>query len=250
MDPWLEGDAWMSFHGQFIAEIARQLAPALRPKYVALMDQRVIWDSPEEDVWIDAVEARPDVSVISSTHPASGPGAATLTPPLTMATVVPAPVTLRSIEIHDVANRHLVCAIEVMSPTNKRGRGRRKYLAKRARILQSSAHLIEIDLLRDGQRVPMEGPLPAVPYFAFVSRSNNRPRVGVWPITLSECLPRIPVPLLAPDADVPLGLQAAFNSVYDTVGYDLILDHAKPAPVRLSDQELHFARTLFQSQSM
>lgn len=242
MDPWLEGDAWMSFHGQFIAEIARQLSPALRPKYVALMDQRVIWDSPEEDVWIDAVEARPDVSVISSSHSTSGRGSAMLVPPLTMATVVPAPFTVRSIEIRDVANRHLVCAIEVMSPTNKRGRGRRKYLAKRARILQSSAHLIEIDLLRDGQRIPMEGQLPPTPYFAFVSRSNTRPKVGVWPIALAERLPKIPIPLLAPDEDVVLDLQAAFTNVYDTVGYDLILDYSKPPPVRLSESEQRLIR--------
>src|SRR6266480_2219460 len=35
MDPYLEGTYWMTFHTQMIAEIARQLAPKLRPRYLA-----------------------------------------------------------------------------------------------------------------------------------------------------------------------------------------------------------------------
>jgi hypothetical protein len=234
MDPYLEGPSWMSFHGQFIAEIARQLSPKLRPKYVALMDERVIWDAPDDDVWIDAVEARPDVGVALS-RPAGAPtGGATLVAPLTMATVMPGPVTQRSIEIRDVAERRLVCAIEVMSPTNKTGRGYRKYLLKRGRILQSSAHLIEIDLLRHGHRVPMTQRLPGHPYFAFVSRAGQRPSVGVWPIALQDPLPPIPVPLSSPDPDVELDLQAAVGQAYDAVGYDLILDYGVPPTAGLS----------------
>jgi Protein of unknown function (DUF4058) len=237
MDPYLEGPSWMSFHGQFIAEIARQLSPKLRPKYVALMDERVLWDAPDDDVWIDAVEARPDVGVVQSRPSAPAPEGATLVAPLMMATVMPRPVTHRSIEIRDVAERRLVCAIEVMSPTNKNGRGYSKYLLKRGRILQSSAHLIEIDLLHQGHRVPMAKPLPACPYFAFVSRANQRPSVGVWPIALRDRLPRIPVPLMAPDADVELDLQEAVGHVYDAVGYDLILDYRTAPEVSLSPEE-------------
>ncbi|HEX4793387.1 MAG TPA: DUF4058 family protein [Humisphaera sp.] len=234
VDPYLEGPSWMSFHGQLIAEIARQLAPRLRPKYVALMDERVVWDAPENDVWIDAVEAKPDVAVMRSDRAGGETGAATIAAPLQMATVMPVPVTHRSVEIRDVANRQLVCAIEVLSPTNKRGHGRRKYLHKRGKILQSSAHLIEIDLLRQGQRVPMAQTLPDYPYFAFVSRHNERPSVGVWPIGLRDRLPTIPVPLLAGDADVPLDLQQAQTNVYDLIGYDTILNYAVSPAVALS----------------
>lgn len=56
-----------------------------------------------------------------------------------------------TIEIRDVTNRELVTAIEVLSPTNKRGDGYREYLDKRRRILSSMAHLMEIDLLRKGE---------------------------------------------------------------------------------------------------
>jgi len=241
MDPYLEGPSWMSFHGQLIAEIARQLAPRLRPKYVALMDERVIWDAREDDIWIDAVEAKPDVAVIDSGRGGTLAGA-TLTAPLTMATVMPMPVTHRSVEIRDVAHRQLVCAIEVLSPVNKRGRSREKYLLKRGRILQSSAHLIEIDLLRAGKRVPMEKPLPDFPYFAFVSRAQKRPDVGVWPIRLVDRLPGIPVPLLKDDADVELDIQAAVSTVYDSLGYDLILDYHKPPAVALDAEDAQWAK--------
>lgn len=244
MDPYLEGPTWMSFHGQLIAEIARQLAPRLRPKYVALMDERVIWDAPDDDVWVDAVEARPDVAVVESPRAGMVSESSALAAPLTMATVMPTPVTHRSVEIRDVADRQLVCAIEVLSPKNKRGRGRRKYLAKRGRILQSSAHLIEIDLLRQGLRLPMEGVLPACPYFVFVSRARQRPSVGVWPIRLSDPLPTVPVPLLDGDPDVPLDLQAAVTGVYDGVGYDLILDYRNPPPAGLPREEADWAQEL------
>src|SRR5207253_4483547 len=52
--------------------------------------------------------------------------------------------------------------------------GREEYLAKRRRVLVSTAHLIEIDLLRAGLRVPMRQPLPSLPYFAFVGRFEQR----------------------------------------------------------------------------
>ena len=241
MDPYLEGPSWMSFHGQFIAEIARQLSPRLRPKYVALMDERVVWDSAENDVWIDMVEGKPDVAVIKARGSGAGAATATLSAPLTMQTVMPVPVTHRSVEIRDVANRQLVCAIETLSPTNKRGAGYRKYLTKRGRLLGSTAHLVEIDLLRQGKRVPMIEPLPAGPYFAFVSRAGHRPAVGVWPISLRQPLPKIPVPLLAGDEDVPLDLQQALTAVYDVIGYDTILNYSARPSVALPDEDTQWA---------
>lgn len=60
-----------------------------------------------------------------------------------------------TIEIRVIDSRELLTAIEVLSSSNKRGKGREEYLDKRNRVLKSAAHLLEIDLLRSGQRVPM-----------------------------------------------------------------------------------------------
>ena len=48
MDPYLEGSPWMSFHSQLCAEIARQLTPKLRPRYLARLTERFVTDAPED----------------------------------------------------------------------------------------------------------------------------------------------------------------------------------------------------------
>jgi hypothetical protein len=131
----------------------------------------------------------------------------------------------------------LVTAIEVLSPTNKRGEGYQEYLNRRRQLLYSSAHLIEIDLLRSGQRVPMQQPLPPAAYFVLVSRAERRPIVEVWPIQLSMRLPIIPVPLWAGDPDVTLDLQLALDTIYDALNYDLSLDYTRSPEVPLQGEE-------------
>ena len=99
-------------------------------------------------------------------------------------------------------------------------------------------HLVEIDLLRSGQRIPMRKPLPPSPYFIFVGRAEKRPITETWPVGLNEALPTIPIPLLPEDADVPLDLQRALASVYETFRYDRTLDYTRPpaAPFRSDDE--------------
>ena len=146
-----------------------------------------------------------------------------------------------TVEIRDTANRQLVTAIEVLSPTNKRGDGREEYLSKRQRFLLSTAHLMEIDLLRAGQRVPMQQRLPPAPYFVLLSRVNDRPITEVWPIALDQLLPVVPVPLLPGDPDVLLDIQQALTNVYNLAGYDLAVDYSKTPEVPLRAQESTWA---------
>jgi hypothetical protein len=189
MDPYLEGSTWMNFHGQLCSEIARQLGPKLRPRYLARLTERFFTE-----------------------------------------------ITF-SVEIRDRLERRLITSIEVLSPTNKRGEGRDEYLAKRNRILQSPSHLIEVDLLRSGRRIPMRRELPSAPYYAYVGRFEIRPETEVWPISLDQPLPTIPVPLLPGDADVFLDLQLALTNVYDLSEYDLEIDYTQPPDGPLSAEQ-------------
>src|SRR5947208_2318899 len=189
MDPYLEGPLWMSVHSQLCSEIARQLAPKLRPKYLALTTERFVMEEL-------------------------------------------AKVPHQTVEIRDTANRQLVTAIELLSPTNKRSDGYQEYLAKRRRILLSTAHLVEIDLLHEGRGVPTLETLPPVPYFVFIGRYEERPSVEAWPIRLQDPLPVVPVPLLPGDADTEVDLQLALTNVYDLLGYDLAVDYSQPPQVR------------------
>ncbi len=235
MDPYLEGSEWVSVHAELSSQIARQLATELRPRYFVRTARRFITEM-AEDVAITAGDIYPDVGVVDAARQGTvvESGVAVIPSPLQLATVMPARVPQVSIEIRNVANRELVTAIEVLSPTNKRGEeGYREYLERRRRLLLSTAHLIEIDLLRMGRRVPMQQQLPPAPYFVFLSRAEQRPIVDVWPIQLHMRLPAIPVPLLGGDPDVFLDLQLALDTVYDALNYDLSVDYTRPAEVPL-----------------
>lgn len=224
MDPYLEGSEWISVHTELSSEIARQLAPKLRPKYIVRTTRRFVTEMPE------------DVAVTSTEN-----GKWKMDPPSTLHFPPSRHVT---IEIRDVAERQLVTAIEVLSPTPHPpnwgargvGGGYEEYLDKRRRLLYSTAHLMEIDLLRTGQRVPMREPLPPAPYFVFLSRAERRPIVEVWPIQFNMSLPVVPVPLLAGDPDVALDLQLALNTVYDALNYDLSVDYSRPPEVPLEGE--------------
>ena len=95
---------------------------------------------------------------------------------------------------------------------------------------QISVQLLEVDLIRRGGRIPLEGELPPAPYYTFLSRFNRRPVTEVWAISLREPLPVMPVPLLPPDEDVPLDLQAAVNACFDLVGYERLLNYREAPP--------------------
>jgi hypothetical protein len=100
-----------------------------------------------------------------------------------------------SVEIRDIAQRRLVTLIEILSPTNKRGDGAREYNERRWEILRTQTHLLEIDLLCEGERLVLHGQLPVAAYYVFLSRTNRRPRTEVWPVALRDPLPVVPVPL-------------------------------------------------------
>jgi len=236
MDPYLEGDLWTTVHTDLCAEIARQLAPKLRPKYVALSTRRVVLAPPDETEGL-AGQRFPDIGILSSQVSPSSPGTAVASAPLVLPASFPEPIPHVSVEIRDVAERRLVACIEVLSPTNKRGPGREEYAAKRLQILSGAAHLVEIDLLRVGTRFPTAQPLPAAPYFVFVSRDGRRQEVGVWPIALEQQLPVVPIPLLPGDPAVPLDLQQALAVVYDIIGYDELVDYTRPPPGPLTAAE-------------
>jgi hypothetical protein len=51
-------------------------------------------------------------------------------------------------------------------------------------------------------------------YHALVSRTEKRPLSDVYSWSIRDPLPIIPIPLMAPDPDVPLDLAAIFNSIY------------------------------------
>ncbi len=234
MDPYLETKYWLNFHARLAVEIADLLGPALPPAYVAIVEERTVLADYVRDE--DKRVRHPDISILRESKSTYG-GSAVAEPPITLSTPMPFEEPYHWVEIIALKDRRLVTAIEIMSHSNKSGRGRDEYLKKRDETLMSTAHLLEIDLLRRGHRIPVIGVLPAAPYYVFLSRRGKRPNMGIWPIQISDRLPIVPVPLDRPDADLPLDLQSAVDSIYKKSNYDRLLDYSEPLPGPLTDSE-------------
>jgi hypothetical protein len=236
MDPFLEGEMWQEFHGTFANAIRGQLLTHLKPKYIALLAKRFTFGDPVLGI---ARTIYPDVHIVRQTREAYTVAGA----PVELQNLLPVPVPYLAIEIRDVAERRLITVIEILSPENKRGRGFRDYATKRVEILETDTHLIEIDLLRLGQRIELIGELPRASYFVFVSRWTRRPNTQVFPIQLRDQLPTIPVPLLPPDPDAQLDLQAALAACFDLVGYERLLDYSQTLPELSAEDAAWIAET-------
>lgn len=242
MDPFFEGQNWEDFHASFIGGVRDDLVSALRPRYVVAIENTVYLvreDETVENVRVPDIHLAPATSDIPDTDD-SGGGTATATAARSVVLTLPRvrPVRQKRLRIVRKDDLELVTIIEVLSPWNKAGEGRAEYLRKRAEIVASQTHLVELDLLRGGDRLPMVEPLPDGDYFAFVARSSQRPRVRVFPWGWKERLPTIPIPLAAGDADCPLDLQHVFATVYERAGYDYALDHTAAVlpPLNAADE--------------
>jgi hypothetical protein len=86
-------------------------------------------------------------------------------------------------------------------------------LSQRTRILASQTHLVEIDLLRAGEPLPMVGAIASL-YRIIVSRSQHRPKAELYPFGLRQPLPTIVVPLLPEDKELQLVMQSILELVY------------------------------------
>ncbi len=242
MDPYLEMLEWQDFHVGMINAIRRQLAPAVRPKYLARIERRVYVERlfEEPGVYLPDVElVRSGRERSSARRSAPRAATATLEPHLYE---VPTPTEHREsyVVIKDIERRRVVTVVELLSPTNKSpgSDGAKVYAQKRAELLQSTANLVEIDLLRKGKRPLTVQAIPdTTDYCVFVHKAPRRSRVEVYEWTIKDSLPTFPVPLADNDPDVPLNLQQAFDEVFEEAGYDIELPYGKPLqpPTRKSD---------------
>jgi hypothetical protein len=137
----------------------------------------------------------------------------------------------RYLEIREVGTGTVVTVGEVLSPKNKRsGEGRAKYDAKRQAVLSSTAHLVEIDLLRAGEAKPMAGGVPS-DYRILVSRADRRPAAELYPFNLRDALPRFLLPLYSGDQEPIVDLQDLLEQVYQEAALELAIDYStQPIP--------------------
>ena len=108
-------------------------------------------------------------------------------------------------------------------------------------------HLVEIDLLRAGAYTL------APPYHVLVGevgsqwhsmmsirRADDPENFLLYPRTIRERLPRIPVPLAIGDREVCLDLQAVLDQCYEDGAYEDIVDYRRDPPPPLSADDLEW----------
>jgi hypothetical protein len=91
----------------------------------------------------------------------------------------------------------IVAVIEVLSPINKTGKGREQYLKKQREVLDSAAHLLEIDLLRGGQHTVAVEEMALLQehrtfwdYLICLHRAGVGERYTCWPGNCASHCPR------------------------------------------------------------
>lgn len=239
MDPYLEERSlWPDVHSSLISYIREALQPALRPKYIARIGERIEVASLHKGYIPDVLIVEPPRAPVRLT--AQG-GTLVADEPLTF-TFLDEERRVPFIEIVYRETGDVVTLIEVLSPANKVGEGREQYLQKQRDLLTTYVNLVEIDLLSEGRvttlaRTPT-GPVPNEwRYTVSISRSHQRSRLEFYALTLRDRLPRCRIPLRAADPDVVLDLPTVFTRCYDVGGYDLIIDYSAEPPVSLSEAE-------------
>lgn len=243
MDPYLETPAfWADFHKRFLNYWCEAVADALPDNYDARLDESVnlVQMSPEviKLIYPDIAVSREPEKVKQGRSRSAG---TLLLEPETIPHEFLDEIRQARIEILNRPDRTLVAVLEMLSPFNKSGEGFGQYRAKRTTILQQKVHLVELDLLVGGKRLPMSRPLPTADYYAFISRANDRPNCDVYSWTIRQRLPTIPIPLRAPDADLYIDLGEVFRETYKRGRYAPSLFYEKPPEAPLVRKDAQWA---------
>jgi len=244
MNPYLESpDFWPQVHHLLISSIFESLVPQLLPRYIVDIEKRVYEISGENSLLVGI----PDVTVQRSpiqTNPNSS-NIAVAAPPVTALKVrLPVPVEFREayLEVRDTETREVVTVIEVLSPANKRpGKGREMYEEKREKVFGSRTQMVEIDLLRSYQPLPVFGNDIEANYRILISRANQKPLADLYLFNLPNMIPQFPLPLRPGDAEPIVDLQALLNGVYDRAAYDFRIDYTTEPVPALSEPDAIWA---------
>jgi hypothetical protein len=242
IDPYLEGlHFWEDFHPSFLTYCRDALNEILPGDYVAQLGERIRLVELSHKA---ARSVRPDIAVVTASQTRvrktirdkKAVGTLTLEPVTIPLPTVETELSDVWIEIRRGTARTPVTIIELLSPTNKTGDGFVESKLKRRSLIRQKIHLVELDLLLAGRRLPMSLPLPSGDYFAFVSRAERRPDSEVYAWTIRDRLPSVPIPLSTGTADVTLDLSRVFATTYERGQYARLIDYGS-SPSVLRDAE-------------
>ena len=242
IDPFIEAQFdWQGFHTAFLTYMRDRLNDGLPDRYSARIEGQIsiVKQAGDRTRYGADILVNVDPLRVSPRATASGTSAATMEPVLMpMSTrMIEEEVTDRWIEIRRHPDQTPVAVIELLSPTNKEEPGWSRYMERRLALVEQPVHLIEFDLLLRGHRLPMECPLPPGDFYTIVSRSRRRVESEVYAWSIRQRLPTIPIPLDAPDPDLPLDLASLYSMAYEKGRYarDIRRDRSLGLPLGPED---------------
>ena len=252
MDPYLEA-RWSDVHQTLITYSRDALQASLPPDLRARIEERVYVETEAEQIR----RIVPDLHV-AQYHPArageSPPaeaGGVTMAEPMVFL-LEDEEITEGYLEIREAGGGKVITVIEFLSPGNKAGgEGQKMYLQKQQELLHSDTNLVEIDLLRSGQRVLAfpEHRIPAQhrrdPLVCVRCAWSERAR-ELYVLPLRERLRAIPIPLRQSDRPVPLPLQALIDRCYHNGRYDDI-NYAEPPWPALEAEEAAWSQEVLKT---
>jgi len=233
MNPYFERSVtWPDFHQAYLTHLRDTLEDRVGPNYFVGIGERVYLHESEDDRRLIGI---PDANLTLGIETKATKGKSVKT---TAIMVAPSKVTIPKLqkrkvpylEVVDADNQKVVTVIELLSPSNKyAGNDRESYLAKRRELLATEVNLVELDFLRGGPRMPLKN-LPTCDYYAMLSRPTARPEADIWPLTLRDSLPTLPMPLREGETEPSVDLQAVLNRTYDGGRYGKRIYRFAPEP--------------------
>jgi hypothetical protein len=244
MNPYLEQpEFWHQVHNRLIVAIADDLTPQIAPKYRVSIEERVY--TSVDDILLVGIA---DVSVANCNTTVTGTTltAAKLAEPRKVKVPMPEEVIERFLEVRSTQSKEVVAVIEVLSPKNKRSKeGRAAYESKRQKIFASATNLVEIDLLRLGEAMPILEVIDKG-YRILVSRSYKRPDADLYTFDLKDGIPAFPIPLQEGEVEPVIDLQKLLNEVYERARFDLAIDYSQPLKPALSSEDEAWVREILE----
>ncbi len=240
MNAYLESpDIWPDFHNGLIGQLRDVLGPQLPDHYRIALHRRVEVEEPFgapselKLVVPDALVTSESVVVARDGGETAAAVAALPDEAVSVRVRMPREVGVLWLRVETVPERELVTVVEVLSPTNKRpGEGRRRYIRKREAIVGGLVNLVEIDLLRRWEPMPLETPTPASDYRILVCRSLESPGAWLYPFMVQQRIPKFTLPLLSDDeASAPeVDLGAIVDRLHHTARYNQEARYDGPPP--------------------
>jgi len=199
MNPYLENpELWTEVHHRLISALAIAIESNLSQDYRVAIEKRVYSSVPEDNILLD----------------------------------VPQEIREGYLEVRDIVTGAVITTVEILSPTNKRpGKGKNAYESKRNAVLETATHLVEIDLLREGEPMTMLSNFPSSDYRILVSRAEQRPKAQLYAFNLEQVIPTLSIPLKPGEVEILVDLQSLLQQIYNQARYELVIDYRQePIP--------------------